>query len=321
MDLDGSILSESVCSDDTEYLLGQNVSLREIEDTDAEELDIIPSMKSPVAQQQQPQIPLSRSKKYSFDILLPSKTNKQLLVEQKEIENRSTKQSVRGARTDNRHHEDNGQHSQAVGNDLQNESRGKSSNRVREYYGRTSQHNSNKASRKMLSRSVSGGSDDSMVRESSRRQSPKQYEKPSCNIQRIVISPESEKRFASKKNKGAVNVTERSPWEQPPSSPPTKDHSSVRKAKHSDHQKVAWRNTLPSERQNKWETDSEPSTDIILDARNELVDTGDELGEVRNQVDGEEEEIDSSIMEKLKELNLAVNFDENTDGRYIWLIK
>ena len=302
MDLDGSLLNESICSDDTEYLLGQNVSVREIEDTDTEEVDAAFSPKISVTGQQVKKHPSHISS---------SKTN--IKQSKRVAENKILdKNSNRGIKDIKREKRDNGSYEKSynvpnlrgTNNSKQGETKDILSLRTREHnHIKLSNQDSNLRGKKLLSNSVSSGSDDSAIR--------------SHDGQRLLGSPGSEKMYTVKKSKHFENeyAYVGSPQEQIPNSPPTKD-CSAKKSKHKNTHKEMWRNNLSPSSQ-KWETDSEPSTDIILtaayyDANN----TSDDWNDERNQHYDEDEEIDNSVMEKLKQLNLAVSCDDASNGEW-----
>ena len=73
--------------------------------------------------------------------------------------------------------------------------------------------------------------------------------------------------------------------------------------------------------QDNWEIDSQISLDTLNGGNNVEVESNDlesQVSEATEDLMRGEDEDDEDITDKLKELNLAVNYDTNTNGKY-WL--
>ena len=312
MDADTSGQSDSVCSDDTEYLLGQNVSIREIDDDD----DIQTNAKVPpssisrsyhASPQHSPQklqqihSPNLRSPQRKGVNVKPGKeqeglqrspghsTAKRSPVVEKTSSSKVAAKSDRKSRT---------QQNYALGD----VSRGQSQKAQSGYVIETVRYNQDV---ERMPKNKKQASD-----------SFPKYPHGQSKFQ----SPENQKSIhANHKVTGSPKVKSESPYNQSQGTPPSRDKANS-KWKHVEPGRSPVRESAMPVNQNNWEIDSEISVDMVNGGYNmvevESNDLESEMSEATEDLIGRQDEEDEDFTEKLKELNLAVNFDANTNGEY-----
>ena len=99
--------------------------------------------------------------------------------------------------------------------------------------------------------------------------------------------------------------------------PPTRERQNA-KIRPTEPARLPVRQNLPVVQDN-WEIDSQISLDMLNGGNNVEVESNDlesQVSEATEDLMRGEDEDDEDITDKLKELNLAVNYDTNTNGKY-----
>ncbi|KAL9981708.1 hypothetical protein ACROYT_G010449 [Oculina patagonica] len=131
-------------------------------------------------------------------------------------------------------------------------------------------------------------------------------------------SPENHKSVhAHHKVTGSPKVKSELPYDQSQFTPPSRDKANT-KWKHVEPGRSPVRESAVPVNQNNWEIDSEISVDMVNGGHNlvevESNDLESQMSEATEDLIGrQEDEEDDDFTEKLKELNLAVNFDADTN--------
>ena len=304
------MLSDSICSDDTEYLLGQNVSIREIDDVDVDaslnEVSLYMGSSHHSPPQHSPQKPHHM------------KSTKSRSPQRKEV---------------------------CIGNArAMPPSRGANEFDQQRSAERLTVHGSSKCSpivEPFTSRDVEMG--DPRSRATFRND---EVSKRGRNSENWLQSSPNQKAVKSKKEsktrqhgQHGTDKTCKNTQFKSDSIPKTKllpvsdlshhtmtlrctspTKGSFVKRPHEKYvKKLPTRQAIPINQENCWEVGSEISVDVINEGRSTLYVDANELeseghSETTEDLFGREDLNDDNITEKLKELNLAVHFDTNTSG-------
>lgn len=311
MDADNSGQSDSICSDDTEYLLGQNVSIREIDDDDDGDIQTNAKVPSSISRSyhaspqyspqklQQIHSPNLRSPQRKGVNVKPGKGQ----VFQKSPGHSTAKRSPVLENTSSRKNaakldrKSQTQQSYAMGD----VSRGQSPKAQSGYVIETVRYNQDVERMAKNKKQVS----DSYAKH-----------------------PHGQGKFESAENHKSIHAhhkATRSPkvkselsYDQSQFTPPSRDKANT-KWKHVEPGRSPVRESAVPVNQNNWEIDSEISVDMVNGGHNlaevESNDLESQMSEATEDLIGrQEDEEDEDFTEKLKELNLAVNFDAGTNG-------
>ena len=303
MDADTSGHSDnSICSDDTEYLLGQNVSIREIDDDDdsqTHENARLPSSISRSYQSSPQHSPQKLQQINSANLRSPQrkgvnvKPGKGPVGSQRspghstarQVEKTySSKVTVKADRKSQT------QQNYATGNGLRGQSQ-----KLQSSYG---------------TETVKYNQDVERMPKSKKQVSDSSYMYAKHPDGRVY-----QKAIGSPKMKSEL------PYDTSQLTPPTRDKVNS-KRKHVEPGRLPVRESVLPVNQMNWEIDSEISVDLVNGGNNsveiESNDLESEMSEATEDLIGrqDDQEEDGDFTEKLKELNLAVNFDAGTNGEY-----
>ena len=323
MDADTSGHSaDSICSDDTEYLLGQNISIREIDDDD---LQIHENAKVPSSLRRS----YERSPQRSAQKLQPvSSTNlrsplrQELKVKPGKGPNEYQRSSCHGT----------AKRSPTMEPSSMTKAKGKPDKKSKVPHN----YLSNEVSRGLNSEQAKGQTS-SKTKGVKHTQDFEQSSKSKTTVTESYVehqqiqsfqSPENHKSLHAQsqglhKGTGSPNVNSELYYD-PVSrlTPPTRERINA-KRKPTPPGRSPVRQNLPISQDN-WEIDSEISLDTLNGVQNTVdVDSNDmesEMSEATEDLIREEEAEDEDITEKLKELNLAVNFDAGTNGEFLIML-
>ena len=313
MDADTSGHSDnSICSDDTEYLLGQNVSIREIDDDDDIQTHESVRAHSSISRsyhsspQHSPQkLPQINSANFR------SPQRKGLNVKPGKCPSGSQRSPVHGT-------------SRQVEKTY--------SSKVAAKGDKKAQTQQNYAAGDVLrgqslKAQISHGTETVRYNQDVERE-PKSKKQVSDSYM-YAKHPDSPSKFQSQENKKSIHTHQKGigspkvkpelPYDTSQLTPPTRDKVNS-KRKHVQPGRSPVRETALLVNQNNWEIESEISVDMVNGGHNsveiESNDLESEMSEATEDLIGREvdQEEDEDFTAKLKELNLAVNFDAGTNG-------
>lgn len=313
MDADTSGHSDnSICSDDTEYLLGQNVSIREIDDDD--DIQTHESARAPPS--------ISRSY-HSSPQHSPQKLQQinsaNLRSPQRKVVNVKPGKGPSGSQR-------SPGHSTARQVEKTYSSKGTAKG------DRKSQTQQNYATGDVL-RGQSQKLQSNYGTETTRYDQdvdrvPKSKKQVSDSYM-YTKHPDGPSKFQSQESNKAIHTYQKVigspkmktelPYDTSQLTPPTRDKVNS-KRKHIEPGRSPVRESVPPVNQNNWEIDSEISVDMVNGGRNSMeIESNDlesEMSEATEDLIGREvdHQEDEDFTAKLKELNLAVNFDVGTNG-------
>lgn len=314
MDADTSGHSDnSICSDDTEYLLGQNVSIREIDDDD-DDIQTHESARAPPS--------ISRSY-HSSPQHSPQKLQQinsaNLRSPQRKVVNVKPGKGPSGSQR-------SPGHSTARQVEKTYSSKGTAKG------DRKSQTQQNYATGDVL-RGQSQKLQSNYGTETTRYDQdvdrvPKSKKQVSDSYM-YTKHPDGPSKFQSQESNKAIHTYQKVigspkmktelPYDTSQLTPPTRDKVNS-KRKHIEPGRSPVRESVPPVNQNNWEIDSEISVDMVNGGRNSMeIESNDlesEMSEATEDLIGREvdHQEDEDFTAKLKELNLAVNFDVGTNG-------
>ncbi|XP_078360905.1 uncharacterized protein LOC144645269 isoform X4 [Oculina patagonica] len=310
MDGDNSGQSDSICSDDTEYLLGQNVSIREIDDDDDGDIQTNAKIPSSVSRsyhaspQHSPQklqhihSPNLRSPQRKGANVKPGKGQ----VLQKSPGHSPAKRSPAAEKKSS----------------SKNTAKLDRKSQMQQSYamGDVSRGQSQKAQSGYVIETVRYNQDFERMAKNKKHVSDSYAKHP--HGQSKFQSPENHKSVhAHHKVTGSPKVKSELPYDQSQFTPPSRDKANT-KWKHVEPGRSPVRESAVPVNQNNWEIDSEISVDMVNGGHNlvevESNDLESQMSEATEDLIGrQEDEEDDDFTEKLKELNLAVNFDADTN--------
>ena len=313
MDADTSEHSDnSICSDDTEYLLGQNVSIREIDDDD--EIQTHESVRAPSS--------IGRSYHSSSQHSpqkLPQINSANLRSPQRKGVNVKSGKGPSGS-----------QRSPGHGTAKQMEKT--YSSKVAAKGDRKSQTQQNYAAGDVLtgqSQKVQSSYGTENVRYNQDVERVPKSKKQVSDSYMYAKRPDGPSKFQSQENNKSIHTHQKGigspkmkhelPYDTSQLTPPTRDKVNS-KRKHVEPGRSPVRRSALPVNQNNWELDSEISVDMVNGGHNsveiESNDLESEMSEATEDLIGREvdQEEDDDFTAKLKELNLAVNFDAGTNG-------
>lgn len=317
MDADTSGHSDnSICSDDTEYLLGQNVSIREIDDDDDIQTHDNSRVPSSISRSYHPSPQRSPQKLQQINSAnLRSPQRKGVNVKpgkgpdgsQRSPGNSTAKQAVEKmysskvtAKADRKSRT---QQNYAAGDILRGQSQ-----KVQSSYGTETVRYSQDVER--MPKSKKHVSDSYMYAKHPDGQS--KFQSPEINMSIRTY----QKAIGSPKMKSEL------PYDTSQSTPSTKDKVNSKRKHVEPGRSPVRESVLPVNQNNNWEIDSEISVDMVNGGHNsveiESNDLESEMSEATEDLIGRQDdhEEDEDFTAKLKELNLAVNFDAGTNGEY-----
>jgi len=317
MDADTSGHSaDSICSDDTEYLLGQNVSIREIDDDD---LQI----------HQNAKISSSRSRAHHIS----PKHSPQKLQPKNSKNLRSPPRKENKAKPGNRLDEfqrspshGTAKHPSAMEPSI-SKVKGKQDKKSKVPHGYVSNEGAwGHGEKGQIGYEVKGvrHTQDFERTSKSKKVFSDSYAKHQQS-QRRFQSPEDHKSVHMQdfhKVTGSPSLNSECNYDAASrGTPPTRERSNA-KQKHMEPGRSLLRQNLPVIQDN-WEVDSEFSSDMVNGGQNTVdVDSNDmesEMSEATEDLIGGQDVGDEDLTEKLKELNLAVNYDPGTNGECLLL--
>lgn len=313
MDADTSGHSDhSICSDDTEYLLGQNVSIREIDDDD--DIQTHESARAP------PSISRSYHSSPQHSPQKLQQTNSaNLRSPQRKVVNVKPGKGPSGSQR-------SPGHSTARQVEKTYSSKGTAKG------DRKSQTQQNYATGDVL-RGQSQKLQSSYGTETTRYDQdvdrvPKSKKQVSDSYM-YTKHPDGPSKFQSQESNKAIHTYQKVigspkmktelPYDTSQLTPPTRDKVNS-KRKHIEPGRSPVRESVPPVNQNNWEIDSEISVDMVNGGCNSMeIESNDlesEMSEATEDLIGREvdHQEDEDFTAKLKELNLAVNFDAGTNG-------
>ena len=310
MDLDTSGHSaDSICSDDTEYLLGQNVSIREIDDDDLQ-----------IHEHAKVQSSLGRS----YHVSSQHSAQKLQQINAKSLRSPSRKDlKIKTGKG-----QDEFQRSPSRSMDKYPSSVEPSMSKVKGKPDKKS-----KAPHDYVSNEVTRGYSETRqqaVRHNQDFESTSKSKKTISDsyakhqhVQSHFQSPESQKSVHVQGHHivtGSPKLKQELHYDSPSRlTPPTREKNNA-KRKPTEPGRLPVRQHLPVDQDN-WEIDSEISLDMAHGGQNPVdVESNDMESQMSEATEDliEENVDDEDITEKLKELNLAVNYDTGTNGEYIW---
>lgn len=317
MDADTSNCSDSICSDDTEYLLGQNVSFREIDDyenqSDSE------NIAKCVRGQNTPRTH-SIQAIYNTKLSPPRKGQrekaKSLVSPQKQIYKDNYSSVDRCHETTDTFVD----HQRIIRktDDVQKENRRNTS--------KTEEQQASEFGDRARRERVLKNAGQLQNESSKKSYKYSSYVQTSDVYERHIGSgteTDSVLRKSSHQKKGPeLDYSYEQRTMSSPFSPPTKDHDGPSKKNQKSGTGASKREFALSRTQDtcSWEADSDVSVDAVTNhhgalEHNDLVSEMSDATEDLVGVSGEEE-LDAEVAEKLKKLNLAVNYDAETDGKF-----
>lgn len=311
--------SDSICSDDTEYLLGQNVSIREIDDEDEDNHQTHENSKVPS--------PISRSYRSS------PQHSPQKLQQINSANLRSP--SRKGVKVKAGKGQDDLQRSPGHSASKRSSAMETSTRKVTAKADRKSRTQQNYTV-EGISRGQSQTVQSSYGTETVRyNQNVERLSKSKKHVSDSYTKhPHGQGKFQSPENHKSVHAhhkTTGSPklksdlrYDPSQLTPPSRDKVNT-KRKHIEPGRSPVRESAMHANQNNWEIDSEISVDMVNGGHNSVdIDSNDlesEMSEATEDLIAGQDEDDEDFTEKLKELNLAVNFDAGTNGEYYTCIQ
>lgn len=315
MDADTSGHSDnSICSDDTEYLLGQNVSIREIDDDDD------------IQTHERTRAPSSIGRSYHSS----SQHSPQKLQQINSANLRSPQRKVVNVKPG----KGPGGSQRSPGHSTARQVEKMHSSKVTAKGDGKSQTQQNYATGDLLrgqSQKVQSNYGTDTVRYNQDVERMPKSKKQVSESFLYAKHPDGPSKFQSPEGNKSIHTYQKTigspkmkhelPYDTPQLTPPTRDKVNS-KRKHVEPGRSPVRESVLPVNQNNWEIDSEISVDMVNGGHNsveiESNDLESEMSEatedlIRREVDHEEDE---DFTAKLKELNLAVNFDAGTNGEY-----
>ena len=301
--------ADSICSDDTEYLLGQNVSIREIEDDDL-----------PVHEHGKINSTFGRSQ-YMSPQCSPKKPQQ---VNSKNVISSSKKDvKVKTVRGQDEYHRSP---SRSIDKHLSsmephmNKVKGKKSKGPHDFISNeVAREHSEMVQNSYRSKGVLQSQELEGAPKSSKSISDS-YAKYT-HIQGNFQSPESHKSVHVQSHHmvtGIPKLRAELHYDHPSRlTPPTRERQNA-KIRPTEPARLPVRQNVPVVQDN-WEIDSQISLDTLNGGNNVEVESNDlesQVSEATEDLMRGEDEDDEDITDKLKELNLAVNYDTNTNGKY-----
>ena len=301
--------ADSICSDDTEYLLGQNVSIREIEDDDLPvhehgKINSFFGRSQHMSPQRSPKKPQQVNSK---NVISSSKKDVKIKTVRGQDEyHRSPSPSI-------------DKHLSSMEPQM-NKVKGKKSKGPREFISNElSREHSEMVQNSYRSKGVWQSQELEGAPKSSRSNSDS-YAKHT-HIQGNFQSPESHKSVHVQSQHmvtGSPKLRPELHYDHPSRlTPPTRERQNT-KIRPTEPARLPVRQNLPVVQDN-WEIDSQISLDTLNGGNNVEVESNDlesQVSEATEDLMRGEDEDDEDITDKLKELNLAVNYDTNTNGKY-----
>ena len=304
----------SICSDDTEYLLGQNVSIREIDDDD--DIQTHEGARAPSS--------ISRSyhssPQHSPQKLQQINSTNLRSPQRKGVNVKPGKGPAGSQRSPG--HSTASQVEKTYSSKVIAKGDRKSQTQQNYTTGDVLRGQSQKVQSRYGTETARYHQDIERVPKSKKQVSDsymyaKHPEGPST-----LQSPESKKSIHTyQKVIGSPKVKHELPYDTSQLTPPTRDKVNS-KRKHVEPGRSPVRESVLPVNQNNWEIDSEMSVDMINGGHNsaeiESNDLESEMSEATEDLIGREvdHKEDEDFTAKLKELNLAVNFDSGTNGEY-----
>ncbi|KAJ7387332.1 hypothetical protein OS493_004320 [Desmophyllum pertusum] len=287
--------SDSICSDDTEYLLGQNVSIREIDDDDEDNHQTHENSKVPS--------PISRSYRSS------PQHSPQKLQQINSANLRSP--SRKGVKVKPGKGQDDLQRSPGHSASKRSSAMEISTRKVTakaDRKSRTQQNYTVEGISRGQSQTVQSSYGSETVRYN---QNVERCLKVRNMFQTAILSI-----HMVKKTTGSPKLKSDLRYDPSQLNPPSRDKVNA-KRKHIEPGRSPVRESAMHANQNNWEIDSEISVDMVNGGHNSVdIDSNDlesEMSEATEDLIAGQDEDDEDFTEKLKELNLAVNFDAGTN--------
>lgn len=309
MDADTSGHSDiSICSDDTEFLLGQNVSIREIDDDDV------------IHAHENVKIPLSVGKSYhSSPQCSPQK------LQQVNSSNLRSPQR-KGRNTKPGKGQDVIQRSPGNSKPKQSSAEESFKSNIKTKADKKSQPRQNyvpKENLKGQTPQTSYGSEPARYNKDGER-TPKSKKQVPDNLAKHphgvgnFQSPESHKSIHAHQNViGSPTVKSESPYKSSQLIPPSRDKANAKRKQVEFGRSLLREHYIPGN-QNNWEIDSEISLELVNGEQKfvetESNDLESQMSEATEDLMAGQDEDEEDFTEKLKELNLAVNYDAGTNG-------
>ena len=308
MDADTSGHSDSICSDDTEYLLGQNVSIREIDEDDV------------IQTNENVKIPSSVSRSYHSS---PQRSPQKL----QQINSSNLRSPQRkGGNVNPRKGQDGLQRSPGHSKAKQSSATESSKSKVKAKADRKLEVQQNYTPRGNLrgQTAQSGYGAETVRYNQDVERTPKSKNHVSDSYakhphgQSKFQSPDNHKSIHAHQNTiGSPKLKPEFPYKSSQSTPPSRDKGNT-KRKHIELGRSPVRENYMPSNQINWEIDSEISVDMVNGGQNfvetESNDIESQMSEATEDLIGGQDIEDEDITEKLKELNLAVNYDAGTSG-------
>ena len=316
MDADTSGHSDnSICSDDTEYLLGQNVSIREIDDDDD------------IQSHENTRVPSSISRSYHSS---PQHSTHRL----QQVNSANLRSPQRKA-VNVKPGKGTGGLQRSPGHSTVRQVEKTYSSKVTAKADRKSQTQQNYATGDVLrgqSQKVQSSYGTEIVRYTQDVERMPKSKKQVSDSSMYANHPDGQSKFQSlerntksihtyQKVIGSAKMKSELPYDTSQLTPPTRDKMNS-KRKHIEPGRSPVQESVPPVNQMNWEVDSEISVDMVNGGHNfveiESNDLESEMSEATEDLIGrqDDQEEDEDFTEKLKELNLAVNFDAGTNGGY-----
>ena len=318
MDADTSGHSaDSICSDDTEYLLGQNVSIREVDD---EDVHIQTNVKVSSSRNTSYHISPQRSPQ-KLQHISSSNLRSQSRKEVKMKPGKGSDEFLRSPGRSTTKHATTVEPSMSKVKGQQD----KKSKLCHDYLSNeVTRGHSEKGQTGYVTKGVRHSEDfertsksKKFVSDSYAKHHQRQSSLQSLENHKSVHAQGLHKVIGSPNLKSDLHYND--PTER--LTPPTRERSSA-KRKPTDPGRSPVRQNLPVNQDN-WEVDSEISVDMVNGGLNivdvESNDMESEMSEATEDLIGGGDVDDEDITEKLKELNLAVNYDAGTNGGYMYL--
>ena len=309
MDADTSGHSDiSICSDDTEFLLGQNVSIREIDDDDV------------IHAHENVKIPLSVGKSYhSSPQCSPQK------LQQVNSSNLRSPQR-KGRNTKLGKGQDVIQRSPGNSKPKQSSAEESFKSNIKMKADKKSQPRQNyvpKENLKGQTPQTSYGSEPARYNKDgertpkSKKQVPDNRAKHPHGVGNFQ-SPESHKSIHAHQNViGSPTLKSESPYKSSQLIPPSRDKANAKRKQVEFGRSLLREHYIPGN-QNNWEIDSEISLELVNGEQKfvetESNDLESQMSEATEDLMAGQDEDEEDFTEKLKELNLAVNYDAGTNG-------
>ena len=302
----------SICSDDTEYLLGQNVSIREIDDDDD------------IQTHENARAPSSISRSYH----LSPQHSPQKLQQINPANLRSPQRKVVNIKPG----KGPGGSQRSPGHSTARQVEKASSSTVIAKGDKKSQTQQNYATGDVLrgqSQKVQSSYGTETARYNQDVERVSKSKKQVSDSYMYTKHPDGSSKFQSPESNKAIHTYQKAlgspkmkpelPYDTSQSTPPTRDKVNS-KRKHIESGRLQVQESVLPVNQNNWEIDSEISVDMVNGGRNSMeIESNDlesEMSEATEDLIGREvdQQEDEDFTAKLKELNLAVNFDAGTNG-------